>query len=96
MLWVIAPTYHGFVLVRGGQIDGPHTLGFNGGVDQPGSAVVPPPIPALRLVAPEPEAAGQWANWPSQTRLQAPGCYAYQVDGSSFSAVIVFQAVAAA
>jgi hypothetical protein len=97
VLWVIDPTYHGFILIRGQQIDGPHALGFNGGVDQPGTyAVDPPPIAALRLVAPAPGAAGQWANWPSQTRLQAPGCYAYQVDGSSFSRVIVFQAVPAA
>ncbi len=99
VLWVIDPTYHGFILIRGQQIDGPHALGFNGGVDQPGTyAAEPPPIPALRLVAPAPEpgAVGQWANWPSQTRLQAPGCYAYQMDGSSISSVIVFQALPAA
>ena len=98
MLWVIDPAYRGLVLMRGGQLDGPHALGFNGGVDQLGTdATEPPPIFALRLVAPEPgTAAGQWANWPSQTRLQAPGCYAYQVDGSGFSSVIVFQAVPAA
>ena len=29
---------------------------------------------------------------PSYTRLRAPGCYAYQVDGTTFSRVIVFQA----
>ncbi len=97
VLWVIDPAYHGFVLIRGQQIDGPHALGLNGGIDQPETyAIEPPPIVALRLVAPAPGAAGQWANWPSQTRLQAPGCYAYQVDGSSFSSVIVFQAVPAA
>jgi hypothetical protein len=97
VLWVIDPAYHGFVLIRGQQIDGPHALGLNGGVDQPETyAVEPPPIFALRLVAPEPGAAGEWANWPSQARLQAPGCSAYQVDGSGFSHVIVFQAVPAA
>ena len=94
VLWVIDSAYHGFVLIRGRQIDGRHALGFNGGIDQPGTYTAePPPIVALRLVAPGPGAAGQWANWPSQTRLQAPGCYAYQVDGGSFSAVIVFRAV---
>ncbi|MBA2462339.1 MAG: hypothetical protein H0V45_11335 [Actinobacteria bacterium] len=29
---------------------------------------------------------------PSLTRLRAPGCYAYQVDGRTFSYVIVFEA----
>jgi hypothetical protein len=29
---------------------------------------------------------------PSFTRVRAPGCYAYQVDGTSFSSVIVFEA----
>ena len=29
---------------------------------------------------------------PSMTRLRAPGCYGYQVDGSRFSYVVVFEA----
>ena len=36
---------------------------------------------------------GGWRNWPSYTRVQTPGCYAYQVDGTNFSYVIVFRAV---
>ncbi len=30
---------------------------------------------------------------PSYTRLLGPGCYAYQIDGTTFSRVIVFRAV---
>ena len=30
---------------------------------------------------------------PSFTRLLAPGCYAYQIDGTSFSRLVVFNAV---
>jgi hypothetical protein len=30
--------------------------------------------------------------WPSFTRVRKPGCYAYEVDGTSFSEVIVFRA----
>ncbi len=98
VLWIIHPSYRGFVLIRGHQIDGPHALGFNGGLDHfvvpdQENEVTAPPLPALRLVAPVPRSTDPWENWPSQTRLQAPGCYAYQVDGSSFSTVIVFQAV---
>jgi hypothetical protein len=29
---------------------------------------------------------------PSLTRLRAPGCYAYQVDGRTFSYVVIFEA----
>jgi hypothetical protein len=35
----------------------------------------------------------QWVSTPfPYIRMQAPGCYAMQVDGLSFSYVIVFQA----
>jgi hypothetical protein len=89
VLWVIAAHYSGPVLIRGRQVDGPHDVRFNGGLDQLTADVsVAPPLQALRLLGPPPE-----TNWPSETRLQAPGCYAYQVDGLSFREVIVFQAV---
>ncbi len=98
VLWVIAPSYAGFVLIRGHQLDGPHGVGFNGGLDQaagldPTGDLTAPPLPALRLVAPVPGEPDPWVNWPSLTRVQAPGCYAYQVDGSQLSAVLVFQAI---
>ena len=31
-------------------------------------------------------------SWPSFTRVRGAGCYAYQVDGKSFSEVIAFRA----
>ena len=37
---------------------------------------------------------GGWREWPSYTRVQTAGCFAYQVDGMGFSTVIVFRAVA--
>ncbi len=33
-------------------------------------------------------------NWPSTTSIPAPGCYAYQVDGLTFTEIIVFRVVA--
>ena len=36
--------------------------------------------------------ADAWRQFPSFTRLKAPGCYAYQVDGDGFQTVIVFRA----
>lgn len=84
VLWVGDPSYHGPILVRGRQIDGPNVLGFETG---------PNPDDELRLTT---EAAGStpsgWNNWATYTRVRAPGCYAYEVDGVGFSEIIVFQA----
>lgn len=89
VLWVIDVHARSPVLIRGHQVDGPHEVRFNGGLDQLfNTDAQSPPLQALRLLGPPPE-----TNWPSQTRLQAPGCYAYQADGLSFSELIVFQAV---
>jgi hypothetical protein len=72
-------------LIRGRQIDGPNELRFGPGDN-----------PSTELQLDESNMAvigeGDWPNWPSYTRLRTPGCYAYQVDGTSFSTVITFQA----
>ncbi|MDQ6693774.1 MAG: hypothetical protein M3014_05040 [Chloroflexota bacterium] len=87
VLWVGDPAYTGPVLVRGHQIDGPGELRFGEGADPPGE---------LRLdTAQGGSSPSHWYNWPSYTRLRVPGCYAYQVDGTSFSDVIVFRAAGA-
>jgi hypothetical protein len=33
-----------------------------------------------------------WRQWPGGTWLRTPGCYAWQIDGTDFSDVIVFEA----
>jgi len=84
VLWWVAGTYHGPVLIRGRQLDGKERLRFERGS--------PPPL-ELRILA----GAG-YAPWkgardrPSYTRVRAEGCYGYQIDGTTFSRVIVFQA----
>jgi hypothetical protein len=84
VLWIAAPTYTGPVLVRGRQLDGPNEVRFGSG---------PAPVAELQLeTAAASGSAPPWRDWPGYTRVRAPGCYAYQVDGSSFSTVIVFQA----
>lgn len=86
ILWVSAPTYSGPLLVRGHRIDGPQSLLFTtsatGGSD--------PPQEELRLFASNTSPLEGWRNWPSYTFIQTPGCYAYQVDGTTFSYTIVF------
>jgi hypothetical protein len=85
VLWVGDPKYSGPILIRGLQVDGPNRVQFG-----QGSGAL------LRELAFAAESAdnwsGGWRNFPSYTRLRAPGCYAYQVDGAGFSDVIVFRA----
>ena len=80
VLWFVNPRYQGSVLVRGHQLDGPHGIRFGLELDQ-------------QLVLDTQSGGTPWPNFPSFTRLQAPGCYAYQVDGNTFSYLIIFQAV---
>jgi hypothetical protein len=90
VLWIAASSYRGPVLIRGRELDGPHEVRF-------GDARIP--AVEMRLSVPGAYSVGEpagWREWPSYTRLQAGGCYAYQVDGTRFSIVIVFRALSAA
>jgi hypothetical protein len=40
-----------------------------------------------------PRIAGGGRAWVTYTRIRAGGCYAYQVDGTGISEVVVFRAV---
>jgi hypothetical protein len=86
VLWIARPSYRGRVLIRGRQLDGIHNVRFGSGLD---------PSREMRLRSVGGSSPGGWQNRPSYTRLRAPGCYAWQVDGTTFSRVIVFQAVLA-
>lgn len=88
VLWVAVPGYDGPALIRGGRVDGYGGVGFN--VNGSG-----PPFAELQLPPgnePERINRGGYREWPSYTRVRLPGCYAYQVDGTNFSYVIVFRA----
>ena len=79
VLWWVSGRYHGPVLIRGRQLDGPNLLRFDRGDPVPPSEIRIPPGNGVR-------------NRASYTRLRAAGCYAYQIDGPSFSRLIVFKA----
>jgi hypothetical protein len=85
VLWWVSGRYHGPVLIRGRQLDGPHLLRFEIGR----------PPPAEMRIRPG-SGFGPWKgarDHPSYTRVEAAGCYGYQIDGIGFSRVIVFRAV---
>lgn len=79
VLWFVLPSYRGPVLIRGGRVDGRATVRF----DEDGIAKT-----SLYIQ----EAAGPRYR-PSSTKVPAAGCYAYQVDGTTFSRTIVFRVV---
>jgi hypothetical protein len=85
VLWVAGPRYRGPVLIRGRQMDGTNWLGFERGAH---------PLAELQLPPLAQGAGGRWRDFPSYTRVRGSGCYAYQVDGTSFSRVLVFSVAA--
>jgi hypothetical protein len=87
-LWAVDPRYDGPVLIRGRALDAPHAMQFVVPSGGPGGSQRH--VDELEFPAEESET---WRYGPSITVLPGPGCYAFQVDGTSFSDVIVFKAV---
>jgi len=87
VLWLSSASYEGPALIRGHQIDGPNELRFDRGSPPPTELQCP-----LEGSATSPDQEPGWREVPSFTRVRAPGCYAYQVDGLDFTEVIVFRA----
>ncbi len=90
ILWVAPRRYRGRIVIRGRQLDGSHGVRFSLAdgkiLDQldfkPGSSLA------------RSRGAEQWRQFPTYTLLQASGCYAFTVIGSSFTKQIVFRAQA--
>jgi hypothetical protein len=85
-IWAVPPGFVGLVLVRGRQVDGPNEVRFGRG-----------DVPAADLLFSAPGEAqsdppNSWTYEVDYTRVQTPGCYAYQIDGETFSEVVVFRA----
>jgi hypothetical protein len=84
--WRVPASYSGPLLIRGAMLGG-GALGFGTG---------PVPYDELQLFDAgqgAPRVAGGGRAWITYTRVRSAGCYAYQVDGTSFSEVVVFRAV---
>jgi hypothetical protein len=81
-IWAVSSRYRGRVLVRGRQIDGSGSMRFGFGrrlfVRRPQLRLGPAIKPGWRLAG-------------SYTFVHGAGCYAFQVDGLSFSRILVFE-----
>lgn len=88
-LWYADPAYQGRALIRGRRIDGPGEVRF----DYFDGQSLSPELRVDTRTARQPN--GQWPSWIGATRLRldSPGCYAFQVDGDTFTEVIVFRAI---
>ena len=87
--WVASPSYRGPVLIRGRQVGGSGAVGFGEGHV---------PVDEMQLSGPAGTSPGEPAGsreWPSFARVKSPGCYAFQVDGTSFTTTIVLRATGA-
>lgn len=81
VVWYVdRDAYQGPLLIRGRQVDGMDTLRFD-------SELVPPR--EIRVL-PESRVRGGATR---VRKARSRGCYAYQVDGTSFSSLLVFEAV---
>ena len=89
-LWAIEPSYDGPVLIRGRGIDPPQALRFVRPSGAPGG--YEGQVRELEMPA---EESNSWRYGPSVTILPGPGCYAFQVDGTTFTKVIVWEAARA-
>ena len=86
--WTVPGAYAGPVLIRGEMLGGSAPLGFGTGAH---------PYDELQLLDAgqgAPRVAGGGRAWITYARIPSGGCYAYQVDGTSFSEVVVFRAIA--
>ena len=85
VFWYVKPSYRGRILIRGRRLDGPQSLRFNGGR-----------LPSRELRIHRAETVS-WAGQPrgsrgvpSGVRVRASGCYGVQIDGTTFSRIVVF------
>jgi len=83
-LWFSVPAYQGPFVIRAKRLDhaGPVALGGAPGV-----------APLAVLSGPAAGGFNGWRTVPGGTWVKTPGCYAWQVDGLTFSEEIVVKAV---
>jgi hypothetical protein len=83
-LWFSVPAYQGPFVIRAERLGAPGAVALG---EAPAVApLVVPPGPTLN-------GTGGWREAPGGLWARTPGCYAWQVDGLTFSEVIIVRAV---
>jgi hypothetical protein len=85
VLWFVRPEFKGPVLIRGRRLDGPQWMRFDDGATPPAEIRIEPG----ETVTWEGQVRGSRGR-PSFVRVRAVGCYGVQIDGTTFSRVVVF------
>jgi hypothetical protein len=85
VLWFVLPSYQGPVLIRGRRFDGPELMRFDDGTHPPAQIRLAS-AETVRWTGQVPGSRGR----PSYVRVHVPGCYGVQIDGTTFSKVVVF------
>jgi hypothetical protein len=85
VLWFVHQRYRGPVLIRGRRLDGPQWMRFDRG-SRPRAEIRIAPGETVTWTGQPPGSRGR----PSYVRVRAAGCYAVQIDGTTFSHVVVF------
>jgi hypothetical protein len=86
-VWVSARRYDGPFVIRAQRLDGPGQVRL--GVAAPPASPAPLAVPS----GPTLNTGAGWRTLPSGLWVRGPGCYAWQVDGLTFSEIIVVRAV---
>jgi len=78
-----SPDYRGPALIQGQRLNGTGTILF------PGTAgSTPELVPADSATT---VSSSGWRQWSSTAQVPGPGCYAFQIDGTAFSEVVVVE-----
>jgi hypothetical protein len=98
VIWRVSASYTGPVLLRGARLDATGDLRFDHYLDAVGAggtgAGDATAYPELGYLAGSSPLAAR--TYPSAVRVQSPGCYGIQVDGTDFTEVIIFSVSAQA
>jgi len=88
-VWVVDANYRGPLLIRGGRIDGPGPMQFQFTPETPMQNAL-----LLQDSPPAPGATAWHWRWsvPTAAFIRTPGCYAYQIDGTTFTTYLLFEA----
>jgi hypothetical protein len=83
-LWVVDPKYSGWVVVRAERLGASSPVAALGEAGI-GPVVIPP--------GPTPNTFKGWRQQPSGTYVKGPGCFGFQVDGSTFQEHLILKGV---